>query len=151
MGCAMCWSGAFRLPVSKMTWSTSGLSLSCTDVLTSQEPWPLDTSAPQSTGCSLWNTQARGRRQQPLLQLHRRPFGVQPIHRIQWVWITGGHTRPHKENCVEANVFLKLRGETTPWMHLNTIVFKFIKLYLRQSINKSHYPSPTFCFTLSTL
>lgn len=46
-------------PILKMTWSTSGRSLNCRQVLTSRGPWPLDTSTPHITGCSLWKTWKR--------------------------------------------------------------------------------------------
>lgn len=48
----------YKSPVSKMTWSTRGRSLSCKPVLTSRLPWPLETSTPHITGGSLSQTQA---------------------------------------------------------------------------------------------
>lgn len=51
-----------------MTWSISGWSLNCRHVLTSRGPWPLDTSTPHITGCSLKDTEPWAIRQRIVLK-----------------------------------------------------------------------------------
>lgn len=95
-------------PILKMTWSTSGRSLNCRQVLTSRGPWPLDTSTPHITGCSLWKTWKREDEitdQDKILQL---------------IFVSKGgqcqKTNKKKESCVK--VFFPTFGRNGWWVQV---------------------------------
>lgn len=103
-----------------MTWSTSGLSLSCKDVLTSRGPWPLDTSTPHTSGCSLEHAQTWGMRQSPsfkTLQLALEVRVRRSDHK-RAVWTQMCLTKPSTKNLMNTSEFSWLASVKRLWQVL---------------------------------